>query len=169
MPRIQPLLVFTPDELDLLGRTADALSAYMGKPVLAEVVDPEETGYEWALFAVPLDVSDDAKNMTIVQVGGQGSRILGNAGGLDMSKGDVFDCEYLWAIQLSNIEGVRFIKVDHEGEESGWSDDLRDLLPFVIADQPLPDDDDDDGENGPGDDDDDLDDEPPDAPARTLH
>lgn len=167
MPYVPPPLVFTADELDMLGRTADALSAYMGKPVLAEVIDPEETGFEWVLFAIPLDVSDDAENITIVQVGGQGSRVLGNAGGLDMSEGDVFDCEYLWAIQLSDLEGVRFIKVDHEGEETGWSDDLRDLLPFVIADHPVPDDDDEGDENDPQDDDDDPDIMPP-AP-RTIH
>ena len=161
-------LIFTADELDLLGRTADALSAYMGKPVLAEVIDPEETGFEWVLFAVPLDVSDDAEDMTIVQVGGKNSRILGNGGGLDIKNDDVYDCEYLWAIQLSDLEGVRFIKVDHQGDETGWADNLRDLLPFVIADEPVSDDDDDEDEDG----DDDSDTDPDTSPRtghRTLH
>jgi hypothetical protein len=165
-------LTFTADELDLLGRTADALSAYMGKPVLAEVVDAEETGFEWVLFAVPLDISDDAETMTIVQVGGEGCRILGNAGGLDMKDNDVYDCEYLWAVQLSDLEGVRFIKVDQQGDETGWADDLRELLPFVIADEPFIDDDDDDFDDNDDDDDTDPDNDPnimSGALPRTLH
>ena len=159
-------LTFTAQELDLLGRTADALSAYMGKPVLAEVVDASETGFEWAIFAIPLDVADD-EDKVIVQVGGTGARILGNRGGLEPSD-DVYDCEYLWAIQLSDLEGVRFIKVDQDGEEVAWSDDLHSILPFELSDAPLPDidEDADDDENG---DDDDLDKLLNDLPRPTLH
>lgn len=162
-------LTFTADELDLLGRTADALSAYMGKPVLAEVIDAEETGFEWVLFAVPLGTDDADEGITIVQIGGSDARLLGNQGGLSFAEGDVYDCEYLWAVQLSDLEGVRYIKVDQQGEEVAWSDELRNILPFALVDEPLPDDDDDDNE----DDDpyDDSDDSDPDAnaPQRTLH
>ena len=77
-----PDLNFTAEELDLLGRTADALSAYMGKPVLAEVVDASETGFEWVIFAIPLDVEDGGEDKVIVQIGGPGARIVGNKGGL---------------------------------------------------------------------------------------
>src|SRR3546814_15442249 len=52
-----------------------------------------------------------------------------------IADGDVFDCEYLWAIQLSDLEGVRFIKVDQEGEEVAWTENLQDILPFVMADE----------------------------------
>src|SRR3546814_11725693 len=51
-----------------------------------------------------------------------------------IADGDVFDCEYLWAIQLSDLEGVSFIKVDQEGEEVAWTENLQDILPFVMAD-----------------------------------
>ena len=37
---------FSSAELDMLAKTADALSAFLGKPVLAEVVLGEE-GTEW--------------------------------------------------------------------------------------------------------------------------
>lgn len=157
---------FTAEELDLLGRTADALSAYMGKPVLAEVMDAEETGFEWVLFAVPLGTEDTVgDDQTIVQVGGAGARLLGNRGGLDIDDG-FFDCEYLWAIQLSTLEGVRFIKIDQGGDEIAWTDNLREILPFNLIDEALPDDDEDDDEDV--DDDDDAEDQAPGSP-RHLH
>lgn len=160
-----PPLVFTADELDLLGRTADALSAYMGKPVLAEVIDAEETGFEWVIFAVPLDVQDNPDDHVVVQVGGAEARFLGNTGGMTIRDGDAFDCEYLWAIQLSDLEGVRYIKVDQDGDEVAWTDTLQEILPFIMTDEAAPEDDDDDRDD---EDDDLLDLDGPDAP-RTLH
>lgn len=166
----EPPLVFSADELDLLGRTADALSAYMGKPVLAEVMDAEETGFEWVIFAVPLDVQDDPSNFVVVQIGGPEARIIGNKGGMTIAADDVFDCEYLWAIQLSDLEGVRYIKVDQEGDEVAWADTLQDILPFVMADELAADSDDDDAADEDEDDDDDDPYEGGDPAApRTLH
>lgn len=166
----EPPLVFSADELDLLGRTADALSAYMGKPVLAEVMDAEETGFEWVIFAVPLDVQDDPSDFVVVQIGGPEARIIGNKGGMTIAADDVFDCEYLWAIQLSDLEGVRYIKVDQEGDEVAWADTLQDILPFVMADELAADSDDDDtaDEDEDEDDDDPYEGGDPAAP-RTLH
>lgn len=161
-------LVFTADELDLLGRTADALSAYMGKPVLAEVINADETGFEWVIFAVPLDVEENSEELVVVQIGGSNTRIIGNQGGLVIADDDMFDCEYLWAIQLSDLEGVRFIKVDQEGEEIAWSENLSDVLPFVMVDQATSDDIDDLDDDGPDDDDDIFDPYETESP-RTLH
>ena len=144
---------YTAEELELLGRTADALSAYMGKPVLAEVMDPEETGSEWVLFAVPLGTDDKDDDITVVQVGGAGARLLGNKGGLDIGAGDVYDCEYLWAIQLSTQEGLRFIKVDRNGDDVAWTDDLNEILPFDLIDEALSDSDDEDEDEDDEDDD----------------
>lgn len=157
-------LTFTTEELEHLGRTADALSAYIGKPVLAEVIDGEETGFEWVVFGIPLDVGDDAEDHIVVSIGGPNARIIGNKGGMDIKEGEVYDCEYLWAIQLSDLEGVRFIKVDHDGEEVAWSDDIDSILPFDLNEVLLADDDEDDEddeENGNADDDsdDDFDDD----------
>jgi len=146
-------LTFTDEELDYLGRTADALSAYLGKPVLAEVIDADETGFEWVVFGIPLDVGDDADDHVIVAIGGQNARIIGNKGGIDIKDGDIYDCEYLWAIQLSDLEGVRFIKVDHDGEEVAWSDDIGGILPFELSDEPVLDTDDDEDDTDEGDDD----------------
>ncbi|AEC20562.1 hypothetical protein PT7_2022 [Pusillimonas sp. T7-7] len=136
-------LVFTDEELDLLGRTADALSAYMGKPVLAEIMNAEDTGFEWVIFAVPLDVQDDPDDYILVQIGGVDARYVGNTGGMTISDGEVYDCEYLWAIQLSDLEGVRYIKVDQEGDEVAWADKLQDILPFIMKDETVSSDDDD--------------------------
>ncbi|MFT0533095.1 hypothetical protein ACMHYJ_09760 [Castellaniella hirudinis] len=135
-------LHFTDTDADLLGRTADALCAYMGKPVIAEIVVETDDDYEWALFALPLGPDDD-DDCPRVQAGGPGARFVGNQGGLDLSDGEPIDCEFLWAIQLSALEGCRYIKVDADGEETGWSDDLAELLPFQLADDPQPDDQDD--------------------------
>lgn len=143
-------LVFSARELDLLGRTADALSAYMGKPVLAEVIDARETGFEWVIFGVPLETADSEQDRVTVQIGGPKARLLGHKGGLAVRDGDAFSCEYLWAIQLSALEGVRFIKVDGQGEEIAWTENLDDVLPFVMSDDqsaPKDDDEDEDGDD----------------------
>ncbi|WP_424649002.1 hypothetical protein [Castellaniella sp.] len=148
-------LAFTPAEADLLGRTADALCAYLGRPVIAEIVSETGDGYEWALFALPLAPQDDDEDKPRVQAGGPGARFLGNCGGLDLSDGQAVDCEFLWAIQLSDLEGVRYIKVDAQGEEVAWTDALTDLLPFDLQDAQAPaddeedEDDEEDGEDAP--------------------
>src|SRR5690606_40047619 len=110
----EPLLVFTPDEIDLIGYTADALSAYMGKPVLAEIMDAEDTGAEWVAFGIPLDVNDeiDEDSTVVIQLGGPGARFAGNRGGLGAHDDDVYDCDCLWIIQLSEDETGRYVKVD---------------------------------------------------------
>lgn len=142
-------LRFTQAEIDLLGRTADAMSAWMGKPVLAQVVDALETGFEWVLFAVPLLPDQDVTELTVVQVGGADARIIGNKGGLQITEGDLYDCEYLWAVQLSDLQGIRYIKVDGTGEEIAWTNDLTEIVPFDLSevspdDADFPDDNEDD-------------------------
>ncbi len=136
-------LTFTTAEAELLGRTADALCAYMGKPVIAEIVTEPDEGFEWALFAIPLAPEDEADDRTPVQTGGPGARFVGNCGGLDLTDGQILDCEFLWAIQLSDLEGARFVKVDASGEEAGWTDELAELLPFALSEVEVPDDEDD--------------------------
>ena len=140
---------FSAAELDMLAKTADALSAYLGKPVLAEVVLGEE-GTEWVTYGVPMDENADAdEDQVHVQLGGPGARLLGNRGGLPPGDEDTYDCLYLWAIQISLNEGERFVKLDHDGEESVWSDNLEDVLPFALSEDPQPpeDDEDDDEED----------------------
>lgn len=146
-------LKFTDTEIDLLTRTADALSAYMGKPILAEVIDDREAGFEWALFAIPLAPNESTEDKQLVQVGGPGSRFLGNLGGLTLDPTESLECELLWAIQLSELEGARYIKVDSDGEEAAWADELADVLPFALTGETGEAADD---ENDEDDDDDDL-------------
>src|SRR5690625_863728 len=119
MAESRSLLNFSSAEADLLGRTADALSAWMGKPVLGEIVSAEETGFEWALFAIPLLPGQAAEGLTTVQAGGRKARMVGNRGGLPPEP-QGYQCEFLWAIQLSDLPGIRFIKIDHDGEEVAW-------------------------------------------------
>lgn len=147
-------LRFTAAEADLLGRTADALSAYTGKPIIAEIVHNDEDGYEWALFARPLTPEETADDTPTVRAGGPGARFLGNLGGLSLDHDDPLECELLWAIQLSDLEGVRYIKVDGNGEEVAWTDVLTDILPFALGDAPI-DDPDDEYDFDPDDDEDD--------------
>ncbi|ALM84667.1 hypothetical protein [Bordetella sp. N] len=146
---------FQTGELEMLAKTADALSAYLGKPVLAEV-DTTEEGLEWVTFGIPLeeDAAKDGEDPVRVQMGGTGARLLGNRGGLDATDEDVYDCLYLWAVQITLTEGERFVKLDQDGEEAAWSDTLTDVLPFDLTDEDLSaldddeDDDDDEGDDG---------------------
>ena len=143
-------LRFTQAELDMLAKTADALTAYLGRPVLAEV-DVDEDGVEWVTFGSTLDEKDRSaadENRLHVQLGGKEARLLGQSGGLPES-GDAYDCLYLLAIQLSASEGQRFVKIDGEGEEAAWSDVLSEVLPFSLQEEELPplDDEEDDDED----------------------
>lgn len=131
-PRSPDTLRFTDPELDTLARTADAMSAWIGKPVLAQVVDAAETGYEWVVFAIPLLPHQDTSDITVVQVGGPDTRIIGSQGGLNLAENELYDCEYLWAIQLSDLQGVRYIKIDDTGEEVAWTNDLTEIIPFDV-------------------------------------
>jgi len=125
-----PNLTFTNAEIDLLARTADALSAYVGKPVLAEIMNADETGYEWVAFAVPLDINEDETNIPVIQIGGANARLIGSQGGVHIDGNETYSCRFLWAIQCADIGPIRYIKVNHEGDEIGWAEQLLELLPF---------------------------------------
>lgn len=125
---------FSTAELEMLAKTADALSAYLGQPVLAEVAEAEE-GTEWVAYGIALDdESKEDEERPHIQMGGKDSRILGGRGGLTDVNSQSYDCLYLWAIQISLTEGERFIKIDQDGEECAWSDSLTDVLPFDLSD-----------------------------------
>jgi hypothetical protein len=121
----------------MLAKTADALSAYLGKPVLAQV-SQTDSGAEWVAFGVPIEANASKDDHTHVQLGGADARLLGNRGGLPVNDVEFYDCVYLWAIEITTGEGERFVKLDDEGEESAWSDDLVDVLPFGLGDDELP-------------------------------
>ncbi|MFA5664403.1 hypothetical protein [Castellaniella sp.] len=136
------MLGFTAADADLLGRTADALTAWMGKPVIAEIIAETDAGYEWALFAIPLKPGEALEAR--VQVGGAGARFVGGCGGLDLGDGQMIECALLWAIQRCDFGEIQYIKVDDQGEETAWSDNLAGLLPFAVHEpDPAPDPDDD--------------------------
>jgi hypothetical protein len=170
-PSAQPR--FSVAELAVLAKTADALSAYLGKPVLAEIGETD-SGAEWVAFGVPLEPGVEDDEHTHVQMGGPQARILGNRGGLPHTDADVYDCIYLWAIEITGNEGERFVKLDHEGEEAAWSDDLAEVLPFTLGEEGLisPDEEDEDDEDDEDDDDDyeddNGDDDVPDEPRPPL-
>lgn len=128
---------FSENELELLAKTADALSAYSGKPVMAEAGMTD--GVAWVVFGVPLatdaeDEEGDSQEDDVVlwQMGGSGTEWVGNAGGLSPAPDDIYDCRLLWAIQITQVPGERFIKLDEHSEVIAWSDQLADLLPFEI-------------------------------------
>lgn len=129
-------LVFTQEEIDLIGRTADAMSAYMGKPVLAEIMDASDTGAEWVAFGIPLGLNEevDEDATVVIQLGGPGARYAGSRGGLGSTDYDVYACDCLWIIQLSDDESGRYVKVDPLNQEYMAANDLRELLPFDISD-----------------------------------
>ena len=65
------------------------------------------------------------------------ARLLGNRGGLPPADDDTLRLPACtWAIQITLGEGERFVKLDHDGEESAWSDSLEDVLPFALSEDP---------------------------------
>ena len=157
---------FTDHEISLLTKTAEALTAYLGKPVIAEI-DTTEDGLEWIAFGVPLDVADnETDDIVTMEMGGPGARIVSQSSDLETPEQDVYACEFLWGIQITDIENARFVRIDFEGEEVEWSDNLEELLPFGMK-EPDPEDllVDDEGEEE--DDDDDV--PPASSPNPTLH
>jgi hypothetical protein len=130
-------LHFTEQELLMLGKTADGLSAYMGKSVLAEVGLDDDA--EWVIFAIPLGVDEKPDETAMhVQMGGPGARFVGGRGGLDLDT-EVYDCQYLWSIQITEDPEARFVRLDHNGDEFDFSNELAELLPFELSDEELPD------------------------------
>ncbi len=131
-----PPLAFTETELALLARTADALTAYTGKPVLAETGVTD--GVPWVVFGIPIppdaaDAEELDEEVIVWKMGeAPGVNWVGNAGGLAPRPDDIFDCYLLWAIQLTAAEGERFVKLDERGEVIAWAEELSDLLPFVV-------------------------------------
>lgn len=126
---------FSADDLLLLERTADALSAWWGKPVMAEHGQTE--GVPWAVFGLPLatdmpEDAEDAESYAVWQMGGSGAQRLGNAGGLSPAPDDVHDCRLLWAIQVGTELGERYVRLDSTGQVEAWSDSLEELLPFQV-------------------------------------
>jgi len=128
MPR---LLCFTDAELDVFARTADAMTADLGKPVLAEIIAEDDIGAECVLFALPLQPGETDEGVTKVSLGGPQARFVGNCGGLGMDE-EPLECALLWAVQLSDLHGVRYVKLDDTGEEVAWSAELAEILPVAL-------------------------------------
>ena len=132
-------LRFTEQELVMLGKTADGLSAYMGVAVLAEIGCDADSNAEWVIFATRLAVDEAPDDKALhVQMGGPGATFVGGRGGLDLDT-EIYDCRYMWAIQITDDPQARFVRLDDQGEEFDFSNDLAELLPFDLTDEALPD------------------------------
>lgn len=134
--------MFSADELIMLGKTADALSAFLGVVVLAEV--GESDGAEWVIFAQALatDDTDETEGLK-VQLGGKNARLLGGKGGVDANE-QAYECAYLWSIQITDDPDDRFVKLDETGEVVDVSSNLGALLPFSLVEPEFADDDEED-------------------------
>ena len=93
-------------------------------------------------------------------MGGPGSRLVSESSDLENPEDEIYACEFLWGIQITDIENARFVRIDFEGEEVEWGDDLEEMLPFGMK-EPEP------GEQVEDDEEDD-DEEPPTPPAPTI-
>lgn len=147
--------VFTDDELEVLAKTADILSAWTGKCVLCEK-NITDDGLEVAIFAQVLDSndlinrvseadeSDEAEEPHAIEdkdegqfllLGGADSSIIGNAGGLEDINTQVYECRLLFSIMFNAEEGQfaeRFILINDEFELVTSSDELEELVPFSL-------------------------------------
>jgi len=129
-----PEPTFTDHEIALLKKTADALTAYLAKPVIAEI-DTTEDGMEWVAFGVPLDITDETPDdIVTLEMGGPGARLISESSDLENPDQEVYACEFLWGIQITDIENARFVRIDFEGEEVEWGDNIEELLPFGMRD-----------------------------------
>lgn len=138
-------LHFTAAELTMLGKTADALTAYMGTAILAEIGQTD--GAQWVIFARALADDETPSDDTVhVQVGGPGSQVIGQGGGLEVNK-VVYDCAFLWAIEITPDSEERFVRLDQQGEVFDVAPELAMLLPFNVAEPDLPPDIDDQSDN----------------------
>jgi len=155
--------IFSAAERTMLGKTADALSAYLGAAVLAEIGTTD--GVQWVIFGRALGQEDDVPEDAVrVQLGGMGSDVLGQKGGLATDQ-QSFDCTFLWAIEVTGDETERFVRLDSAGEIFDSANQLTDLLPFSLEDPVVADEDSDHDEHdhhdghddNDGDDADDLD------------
>lgn len=132
----EPVLAFSPTELTMLGKTADALTAYMGTAILAEVGETE--GAQWVIFGRALAQDEPAGDDIVhVQMGGPDTQVLGQGGGLDTHQ-VVYDCAFLWAIEITDDPEERFVRLDPEGEVFDAAPELTMLLPFHIEEPELP-------------------------------
>lgn len=123
-------LMFSAQDLILLGKTADSLSAYLGAAVLAEVGESE--GSEWVIFGQALAVDESPEEgVLLVQLGGSEARLLGGTGGIEASD-QPYECSYLWSIQITEYDDERYVKLDSTGEVIDTSPTLDALLPFSI-------------------------------------
>lgn len=135
----QPL-IFSETELTMLGKTADALSAYMGAAVLAEVGHSDNA--DWVIFGRALGDEDAPAEDTVhVQIGGPGAHILGQKGGLEVDV-NTYDCAFLWAIQITDDPEERYVRLDQEGEIFEAAVQLSELLPFNLEEPEPPTEDD---------------------------
>ncbi|MDO5667508.1 MAG: hypothetical protein Q4G44_06755 [Alcaligenaceae bacterium] len=147
--------VFTDDELEILAKTADVLSAWTGKCVLCEK-NITDDGLEVAIFAQVLDSNDainrgseadeadeveeahaieDRDEGQFLLLGGADSSIIGNAGGLEDITTQVYECRLLFSIMFNADEGQfaeRFILVNDEFELVTSADELEELVPFSL-------------------------------------
>jgi hypothetical protein len=124
-------LMFSAQDLILLGKTADSLSAYLGAAVLAEVGESE--GAEWVIFGQALATDETPNEDTLrVQLGGKEARLLGGTGGVE-AQDEPYDCSYLWSIQITEYDDERYVKLDSTGEVIDASPTLDALLPFSIV------------------------------------
>ncbi len=124
-------LMFSAQDLILLGKTADSLSAYLGAAVLAEVGESE--GAEWVIFGQALAVDETPEEgVLLVQLGGKEARLLGGTGGIEAND-QPYDCSYLWSIQITEYDDERYVKLDSIGEVIDTSPTLDALLPFSIV------------------------------------
>ena len=149
MSQPQPSLKFSESEIGMLGSTADALSAYMGAAVLAEVGDTD--GAQWVIFARALDQRvEPAQDIVHVQMGGPGSLVLGQRGGLPTDQAS-YDCELLWAIEITEDPENRFVRLTPQGEAFDAAMELAELLPFSLVEPEVSDEEHEDQDDEPSD------------------
>ena len=142
----------------MLGRTADALSAYMGSVVLAEVGRNEDT--EWVIFGRAIGEDEEIeKDILHVQMGGPGTKVLGQQGGLNATS-ERFDCAFLWAVEITDDPDDRFVRLDQDGEVFDAASELSTLLPFSLEEPEVDLEEEDTSEDDESNDEDDEDDDP---------
>ncbi|WP_028357035.1 hypothetical protein [Brackiella oedipodis] len=124
---------FSQNELNLLADTADALTAWTGQAVICSILDLPNGGPQCAVFAMVAGKDEEIAEDQEIVLGGEVSKVLGNAGGVTEIHKTPYLCKILWSVVVAHDQ-ERFLKFDANGEIIDHAEDLEEILPFSFND-----------------------------------
>lgn len=127
-----PNAVFSDDDLILLAYTADTLSHFYGRPVLAQLCLLDD-GYETVMFALPEGIGHDIPALSKrLCFGGAGTEMLGRKSSLAFHPQAHYYGYLLFALQYTNQPYPAYRLLDSNLQAVSVSRQLGDLVPLRL-------------------------------------